>query len=473
MMLRPICLVLLGFALCFGTPLVAQQPAGEVTNANVMSNFSNMLQDLVERVDPAVVQILTRGFSLSDDGGVALVRSQRGSGSGVVVHPDGYIVTNAHVVGSARQVQVLLPEPADGGIKFRSVVKPVGKILPATLVGMDRETDIAVLKIAGTNLPYLAFGDSEAVRQGQVAVAFGSPFGLENSVTMGIVSSVARQVRMDDPMIYIQTDAAINPGNSGGPLVDVSGRVIGINAFIVSPTGANDGIGFAIPSNIARIAYEQIVENGRVTRGQIGVIAQTITPGLASALSLPQPWGVVISDVAPKSAAEAAGLAVKDVVLTLDGRVMENARQFGVNIYQHAGDIIELELLRNGERITKRVAVLERPKDPDRILSQIGGDDNIVSRLGLLVADLSSEIIALLPPLRRFQGVVVAGVLADFSADEENTIRTGDVIYELNNKRISNIEELRSAAESLDRGSSVALLVERLGQTQYLLLELP
>ncbi len=445
---------------------------GRVGSEGTVSAFSQMLQTLVEHVDPAVVQVITRGFGMNDTGGVSLVRSQRGFGSGVVVDPAGYILTNAHVVHAARRVQVLLPEKAEKGMQFSSVVKPSGKLLNATVVGMDRETDIAVLKVKAEDLPFLEFADSEQVRQGQVSVAFGSPFGLENSVTMGVVSSVARQVRQDDPMIYIQTDAAINPGNSGGPLVDVQGRLIGINTFIISPTGANDGIGFAVPSNIARVAYEQIRKQGRVTRGQIGVVAQTITPTLAEALSLPQSWGVLISDVAPKSAAEAAGLQVKDVVLRLDGRTMENARQFGVNIYQHAGDTISLDILRGTEAITRRVAVLERPRDPDRMLSFVRGEQNVVAKLGLLCIDLTGEVMALLPQLRRFQGVVVAGVLADLGS-EENTILQGDVIYEINQQRVASVDELRAVARELAPGSPAALLIERQGQLQYQVLELP
>lgn len=450
--------------------LPAQQPSRPSPGA--MRDFSNMLQDLVERVDPAVVQILTRDFAVSDEGGVALIRPGRGSGSGAVVDPAGYIITNAHVVGTARQVQVLLPEKAEEQARYSSVIKPSGRLLPAKIVGMDRETDIAVLKVEAQALPHLSFGDSEAIRQGQVVVAFGSPFGLENSVTMGIVSSVARQVHADDPMIYIQTDAAINPGNSGGPLVNSAGHIVGLNTFIYSPSGANDGVGFAVPSNIARTAYEQIRKDGRVRRGQVGVVAQTITPGLALALSLPQSWGVILSDVTPKGSAEAAGLEPGDVVLALDGKPMENARQFGVNIYQRAGATVTMDLMRNGVKMTKRVAVLERPRDPDRILAHLEGEENIIPRLGLLGVDLDADVLPLLPPLRRFQGVVVAGVIADFAADE-NSLRPGDVIYELNQQKVVNVESLRALSGALERGKPAALLVERLGQLQFLLLDLP
>jgi serine protease Do len=289
---------------------------------------------------------------------------------------------------------------------------------------------------------------------------------------MGIVSSVARQVRTDDPMIYVQTDAAINPGNSGGPLVDAEGRIVGINTFIVSPSGANDGVGFAVPANIARGAYEQIRKHGRVRRGQMGVVAQTITPAMAEALSLPQSWGVVLADVIPKGPAEAAGLEAMDIVLTLDGKVMENARQFGVNIYQHAGDTVTLELLRRGERITKRVAILERPRDPDRVLAHLEGEKSVIAPLGILAVNLSPEVIALLPPLRRFTGVVVAGLLADF-ATEDNSLRAGDVIYEVNGERVADLDALRQNALGWRSGQPIALLIERLGQLQILILERP
>jgi serine protease Do len=351
------------------------------------------------------------------------------------------------------------------------VLKPTGKRLPAEVVGLDRETDLAVLKVAQSGLGALRLGDSETLRQGQIVLALGSPFGLENSVTMGVISSVARQVRADDSMIYIQTDASINPGNSGGPLVNIDGQVIGINTFIVSRSGGNEGIGFAVPSNIVRAVYEQIRKYGRVRRGQIGVIAQTITPELAKALALGEDRGVLISDVAPKSAAEAAGLEVKDIVLSLNGKPMENARQFGVNIYQHAGETITLELLRAGRRISKGVAVLERPSDPDRILALAAGPENVVARLGILAVDLDQRVVPLLPPLRRLAGVVVAGTVAGLSS-REDSLRAGDVIYSVNTTGVRTLAELKAAVQGLPPGAPVAVHIERLGQLQFLLLEL-
>lgn len=431
-------------------------------------SLDELFQDLVARVHPAVVQVAARGLADAEPG--SAVQDRKGSGSGVIVDPDGFIVTNAHVVGGARRVQVVLPIPAEAGVARRSVLKPHGKTVAAEVVGLDRETDIAVLKVAESGLRALQFGDSDSLRQGKIVFAFGSPFGLDNSVTMGVISSTARQVRPDDPMIYIQTDASINPGNSGGPLVGVDGAVAGINTFIVSRSGGSEGIGFAVPSNIVKNVYEQIRKHGRVRRGQIGVIAQTISPELARALALSQDWGVVIADVAPKSAAEAAGLEVRDVVLALNGKPMENARQFGVNIYQHAGSVITLDLLRGGRKMAKSVSVLERPQDPDRILSFIEGEGNAIPRLGIYGVELDARVTPLLPPLRKLAGVVVAGISSDRAAPEGG-LQPGDVIYALNTTAVRTLQDLRAAVQKLSRGEAVALHIERGGQMQFVLLE--
>jgi serine protease Do len=439
--------------------------------AESLPSMSRRSQELVEKVNPAVVQIITRGFAPASDGdGPPIVRTHRGSGSGVIVDPSGYILTNAHVVGAVRRVQVLVPQPAERS-HSGSVLKPGGKLIPAQVVGTDRETDIAVLKIDGQQLPSLPFGNSEEIRQGSIVFAFGSPFGLENSVTMGVVSSVARQLRPEDPMIYIQTDASINPGNSGGPLVDTEGQIIGINTFILSKSGGNQGVGFAAPSNIVRSIYEQIRRTGRVKRGQIGVVAQTITPALMQALGLDQDWGVLVADVVPGSAAESAGLEIRDVVLRFNGKVMENARQLGVNIYQSAGEVVALEVLRGKTRKTLKVAVLERPRDPGQIYSLATGEENMIPRLGILAVDLDEKVTPLLPPLRKLSGVVVAGVLVDVSSQEDPFL-AGDVIYAVNNTAVRSLQDLKAAVNGIMAGEVVAVQVERAGQLQFLLMEI-
>lgn len=420
-----------------------------------LPGLSRFLEQIVAQVSPGVVQILARGIT------------ERSSGSGVVVDPSGYIVTNAHVVGLARRLQVLLPVPHENQ-SFRSVIKPAGKLVPATLVGVDRETDLAVLKVDAGNLQSLKLGDSESLRQGQLVFAFGSPFGLENSVTMGIVSSPARQVQPDGPMIYVQTDAPINPGNSGGPLIDAHGAVVGINTFIVSPSGSSAGVGFAAPSNIVRSVYEQIRKNGSVRRGEIGVGVQTVTPTLATALGLKRDWGVMISDVAPSSSAEAAGLEIKDIIVSINGKTVENARQFEVNIYSKAGETVTLELLRGASQTTKQVAVLERPADKEQLLSKLQGV--VISRLGIFAVDLDEKVTPLLPTLRALRGVVVATQSSE-PIGFNDPLLPGDVIYSVDGNKVGSVKELDSALSTIKPGQSIALQLERQGQLRFAVVE--
>ena len=315
-----------GLALC----VALLTPSARARESQELVVLSETLELLSHTVGLAVVQIFTSSYTAGEgllQPGAALLSQQRGSGSGVIVDPSGYIVTNAHVVANATRVQVELTVPQEVTASRRSILPPSGRLVGAQVVGIDAETDLAVLKVqVGRPLPSLELGDSDALKPGQLVMAFGSPLGLANSVSLGVVSAVARQVRPDHPMIYVQTDASINPGNSGGPLVDVRGQVVGISTFIISQSGGSDGIGFAAPSNIVRSVYDQIREQGQVIRGEIGVRAQTITPELAGALGLAQDWGVVLADVHPGGPADVAGFRIGDIVLSLDGKVMENAR---------------------------------------------------------------------------------------------------------------------------------------------------
>src|SRR5579875_2129879 len=311
----------------FLAPVLAAQdvapPAGS------LGELSAAFENLAAQVRPAVVQILSPGYVTAEESDSTAASSplttQRSTGSGVIVTPDGFIVTNNHVVAGARRIEVLL---------YSGARQPRGSRIPARLVGADRETDLAVIKIDKTGLPTLPFGDSNLLKQGQLVMAFGNPMGLEGSASMGIVSSARRRLRPDDPMVYIQTDAPINPGNSGGPLVDTEGRVIGINTFILSQSGGSEGIGFAIPSNIVRSIFDQIHKDGHVHRGQIGIYAQTITPKMAAGLKLSQDWGVIVADVEPDGPAAEAGVKVGDIVLAMNGKPMENARQLQVDTYR-------------------------------------------------------------------------------------------------------------------------------------------
>ena len=437
-------------------PLSAQSAKNQVG----LESLSTSFESLADKVGPAVVQILATGYDTSQEG-IGTVTSRRAGGSGVILSSDGYIVTNGHVVAGAQNVQVRLGLPEVQKSEWRSILKPPGSVIPAKILGIDRETDVAVLKVEYQGLPTLELGDSETLRQGQIVLAFGNPLGLENSVSMGIVSSVARQLRAEDPMIYIQTDAPINPGSSGGPLVDSRGRVVGINTFILSQSGGSEGLGFASPSNIVRNVFDQIRKNGRMRRGYIGIEAQTVTPAMGAGLRLPASARVVINDVQAGAPADRAGLKIGDIVLRMNGKTMENARQFRVNVYQRAvGDAISLETLRGSEKLTLEVIVAERPDDPERFLQMVRPDTNLVAKLGILGLDVDTKILPLLPPMRKPAGVLVAGKVAGLAQPDEGLLQ-GDLIISLNGDSVKDLAALREALAKLKSGDAVVLQVQR------------
>ena len=461
-------LVLVGASLLAPT-LAAAQPAAKPGPGGALAEFSRSLQDLSQRVSPSVVQIFVTGYSAPDEEDRSTTGEpvlERSSGSGVIVDADGYIVTNAHVVENALRLEVELPlPPAQQGT---SIVKRRGRLAGAQIVAVDQETDTAVLKVEATGLPALPFGDSDQLRPGQIVLAFGSPLGLDMSVTMGVVSAVARQLTPEDPMIYIQTDAPINPGNSGGALVDTDGRLVGINTLIYSQGGGNEGIGFAAPSNIVKNVFTQIRAGGRVRRGEIGVYSQTITPLLAEALGLKTDAGVILSDVAPEGPAARAGLRAGDLVLTLDGKRMENGRQFRINLYTRGvGQSVTIEVQRGDARHSAKVQIVEREGDAGR-LTDLVAQQVLIRGLGILSLDLTPQVASLLPGLRREKGAVVAGVSAAAPFSQQGRLMPGDVIYSLNDKTIDSVATLNSVVATLKPGAPAVLLVERQGTTLYL-----
>src|SRR5688572_20503134 len=444
----------------------ASQPVPR-TAAATDTDLRRTLAATTRQVTPAVVEIFTTSYA-AGDGVVArsadLVSTQRGSGSGVILDPTGYIITNAHVVRGAQRVRVELSVATDG----RSILRTRGRSVEARIVGVDLETDLAVIKIEEQNLPTVAFGDSEELSAGQLVLAFGSPLGLNNSVSLGVISAVARQLSPESPMIYLQTDATINRGSSGGPLVDVRGRLIGINTLIVSQTGGNDGLSFAAPSNIVRAVYDQIRKFGRVRRGEIGIRAQTITPELATGLQLPRNSGVILADVIPGSPAAQAGIRPGDIVLALDGKPMENGRQLHVNLYRRLiGDVIALEVLREGLILKVAVAMTER-HDPFSSLQSADPRQNLVPRLGILGVDLDPRIATMLPVLRVKSGVVVASTAARGIDAREGGLAAGDVVYAVNRKPVASVAELRAALDQLKSGDAVVLHLERRGELLFL-----
>jgi serine protease Do len=459
---------LLSLALLFAAvdafPVMAQGRA----QAGALAEFSRSLQELSERVSPSVVQVFVTGYAVPDEEDQSATGEpvvERTSGSGVIVDPDGYIVTNAHVVENATRVEIELPSSGAGGA---SILRRRGRLVGAQIVAVDTETDIAVLKVEGRNLPALPFGDSDRLRPGQIVLAFGSPLGLQTSVTMGVVSAVARQLTPEDPMIYIQTDAPINPGSSGGALVDTDGQLVGVNTLIYSQSGGSEGIGFAAPSNIVRNVFTQIRKTGRVRRGEIGVYPQTITPLMAEALGVTSDAGAILSDVVPDSPAARAGLQPGDLILALDGKRIENGRQLRINLYTRSvGDTVSIEAQRGDARFTARVAMAERDDDAGR-LADLVSLLNPVPTLGITALDLSPRVARMLPSVRRNRGAVVATVSATAPFSQQGRLEPGDVIYTFNGKPVGSVAELNAVAEAIKPGTPSVLQIEREGTLLYL-----
>jgi serine protease Do len=286
-------LVCPGFFGAHGFCQTRVQAEGSVT----IQNLSVSLADLTQKIRPSVVQIRTIGYGAVEGQAAELFASQRGTGSGIILDSDGFIVTNAHVVKGAKHIEVWLNEIFQPSGSSAALSQKRSAI--ARLIGMDQDTDLAVIKIERAGLLPLNLADSDSLRQGQIVLAFGNPMALEDSVSMGVISSPRRQLNPDDPAVYIQTDAPINPGNSGGPLVDAQGRLAGINTFIFSQSGGSEGIGFAIPANVVQRVYAELRKAGHMHHGHIGIRALAVTPSLAAGLQLSRDWGVIIEDVEP------------------------------------------------------------------------------------------------------------------------------------------------------------------------------
>ncbi len=478
---------------CFGQQLAPPTPAvagGETTkpgidNAKVMGTrpaeppavlqqLNSAIEQLTARISPAVVQILVTGYGAVEDnnrGQTALITREQTIGSGVIVDSDGYIMTNAHVVEGAQRIHVALAMPS---LTFPDQMSPAVKqrIVEARLIGLHKETDLALLKIDQTGLPTLSLGNRRPVHQGQLVFAMGSPEGLENSVTMGVVSSVARQADPSRPMVYIQTDAPINPGNSGGPLVDTEGYVVGINTFILSAAGGSEGLGFAIPARIVRFVYESLRKYGHVHRVEVQAGAQAITGSLAKGLGLAQNWGVVIDDVIPGGPAEAGGLKIGDIVLRADGRVIGTLPAFTGVLYLHPLDqVLKLEVLRGTEQKTLFIPALEMKDPMDALPDLANSRENLVSRLGILALTLDDQLRSMLGTLRNPSGVVVVARVVDFMSSATG-LETGDVIHSVNQTSIDSLSSLRTTLNQIKPHDPVVLQVERGGGLQWLAFEM-
>jgi serine protease Do len=431
----------------------------------VLIQLNGALETLAARVSPAVVQILVTGYGPlrendQDKSQTAFIVRQHAVGSGVIVDSTGYIMTNAHVVEGAQRIRVALPLPM--GDSAGQV--PIGKrrILEAKLVGQHKETDLALLKIDDTDLPTLPLLSQQRPRVGQLVFAIGSPEGLQNSVTMGVVSALARQPDPTKALTYLQTDAPINPGNSGGPLVDMYGSVLGINTFILSQGGGSEGLGFAIPARVVEFVYRSLRKYGHVHHVEIGAGAQEITPTLAEGLRLPQRWGVVVDDVKPDGPAAAAGLQIQDIILTADDRRIETLPSLSAALYLHRLDqVVKLEILRGTEKKILYVPAIEQHDHMDELLDAVNPENSLIPRLGVLAIDLSDALRTRLgSELRIPTGVVVVGRAADLILPDTG-LQAGDIIHQLNTTSIDSMDSLRNAVKSLKTGDPVVMQIER------------
>jgi serine protease Do len=435
--------------------------------------FNSALQQLAAKVSAGVVQVLVNGYGPLEEGrgNAALIARQRAIGSGVVIDPSGYIMTNAHVVEGAQRIRVVLPMALAVG--EGPIVETEGRlrVLDAKLIGVHKDTDLALLKIKAKDLPTLPLAATKRVIQGELVFAVGSPEGLRNTITMGVVSSIARQPDPDKAMVYIQTDAPINPGNSGGPLVDVEGNVLGINTFIYSEGGGSEGLGFAIPARVVEFVYQSLRKYGHVHRSEIEAGAQTITPSMATGLGLKQNFGVVISDVLPGGPAEAAGLKVGDVVRAVDNRPIETLPAFMGSLYLHPVDkVLKMDVLRDGQKKTLEIAVLQESHRMDQLLDLGQTDKDLVPQLAILAISIDDQIRPMIPDLRIPSGVVVVGRAADLFGPDIG-LGQGDVIHAINNRPVDTVDNLRSALKQFKPGDAVALQIERAGRLQFLAFE--
>jgi serine protease Do len=384
--------------------------------------------------------------------GAPQLRPAIGQGSGFIISPDGYILTNNHVVGNANKLEVTLND---------------GRVFNAKLIGTDEHTDVAVIKIDAKDLPVLPMGNSDKLEVGEWVLAVGSPFGLTGTVTSGIVSAKGRDAMgITDYEDFIQTDAAINPGNSGGPLVNMQGQAVGINTAIMSRSGGYNGIGFAIPMNMAKQIVEQLIKNGSVTRGFLGVMIQPLTADLAASFKLDKTQGVLIADVTDGGPAAKAGLQRGDVVLKVNGKPVEDMSTFRNHIaLVKPGTTVKLDVMRDGQQKTLSVKI---GKLDGNSMESADAVDHAKS-LGLSVQTLNKELADKLG-VDIDHGVVITDVTPGSTADNQG-LRPGMVIKELDHKPVKNAGEFADMVKSHKSDSSVLLLVQQNDLTRYVVLK--
>ncbi len=451
-------------------------PASIISGPRVHTQIvetSRAFSDIVAQVTPAVVNISTTkvykrdAYPFSEDTFFDLFRpfhdfdqkkwKEQSLGSGVIVSEDGYIITNNHVVEKSEDIRITLFDKRS----FK------GKV-----IGSDPKTDIAVVKISAQKLPTVRWGDSDRLKVGEFVLAIGNPYGLSHTVTMGIISAVGRaNVGIADYEDFIQTDAAINPGNSGGPLVNINGELIGINTAIFSRSGGYQGIGFAVPSNMAKLVMDQLIKQGKIVRGWLGVMIQEVTPEIAQKFGLKEPRGALVSDITKGSPAERAGIMRGDIIIEYDGKAISSVSQLRNSVAQtKVNSQVRIKIIRNSREFNLNVTVAELPREMANITEEPEGDIQRNAFSGITVYDLTKEIALQLGLNANERGVVVIKVEPGSPADDAG-LKKGDVIQEIDRKRINNMEDFRRVTSMVgSKEESVLLYINRAGKRLYITL---
>jgi len=441
-------------------------------------HFAASFAPVVKKVSPSVVKVFTtakaREFGRSDGSpsdnpmfrwffgpeGPGMRRGgpaprEHGIGSGVIVTKDGYILTNNHVVDGADEVKVALSD---------------GRELTAKVIGKDSKTDVAVLKVSGDNLPHIQLADSDKIEVGDLVLAIGNPYGIGQTVTMGMVSAKGRGNMGLDYEDFIQTDAAINPGNSGGALVDTNGRLIGINTAIMNRSNGSQGIGFAIPTNLAKNVMDSLITEGHVARGYLGVLIQDVTPTLAREFRLKEKGGALVGDVTPKGPADKAGVRSGDVIVEFNGRPVPDSRQLKLLVAQaKPGSEATLKLVRDGEPHTLGLTLKELPGPEQSAKADRKASEDTGTLNGVAVADLDNRTRRELDTPPNVHGAVITDVAPD-SAAYEAGLKPGDVILEINKQAVKNADDAVRLTEH-PKDKTTLLRVWRDGNSRYVVVD--
>ncbi len=439
---------------------------------NQIIETSRAFSEIVNSASPAVVNISTTKIVRRDtlpfsedpffdlfrpfhDFGLPKKWKEQSLGSGVIVSDDGYIITNNHVVEKSDDIRVILYDKRS----FRGQV-----------VGADPKTDVAVIKISADKLPTIPWGDSDKLQVGEFVLAIGNPFGLSHTVTMGIISAVGRaNVGIADYEDFIQTDAAINPGNSGGPLVNIKGELIGINTAIFSRSGGYQGIGFAVPSNMARLVMDQLMKQGKIVRGWLGVTIQDITPELSQKFGLKDSKGALIGDISKGSPADKAGLLRGDVILEFNGKEIKSVGSLRNMVAQSkVGSQVKLKILRNGKEYELLVSIAELPKEAAGAPSEPSSQEMQKNAFtDITVMDLTKEIARQIGLQAGEKGAVVVRVEPGSAADDAG-LKKGDVIQEIDRKRVTGVGDFNKIISSIGPSDTTLLFVNRAGKRFYI-----